>query len=53
VCEEVLLGIPRQAWWVGFLAVCVICSAFYISGRLPETLVPAKLRAVKHPREAR
>jgi len=53
LCEEVLLGIPRQAWWVGFLAVCVICSAFYISGRLPETLVPAKLRAVKHPREAR
>jgi hypothetical protein len=52
VCEEVVLGIPKQAWWVGFLAALVICSAFYISARLPPTLVPANSRVAKDLKEA-
>ncbi|KAG0624683.1 hypothetical protein M758_3G267200 [Ceratodon purpureus] len=51
LCEEVIFGIPKQAWWVGCLAALVICSAFYISARLPATLVPANARVAKDLKE--
>ncbi|XP_050366023.1 uncharacterized protein LOC126784596 [Argentina anserina] len=42
VCDELLLGIPHQAWWVvGFVVVCLVL-AFII----PSFLPPFLLRAV-------
>lgn len=42
VCDELLLGIPHQAWWVvGFVLVCLVL-AFII----PSFLPPFLLRAV-------
>lgn len=51
MCEEVIMGIPKQAWWVGFLAVLVVCFAYSVSTMLPATLIPIKSR-FKAPKEA-
>ena len=47
VCEEVVWGIPKQAFWVGFLSLLVFFVAFYTSYKLPATLVPANSRGSK------
>ncbi|KAM5565602.1 hypothetical protein ABKV19_019557 [Rosa sericea] len=41
VCDELLLGIPHQAWWVvGFVVVCLVL-AFIIPSFLPPFLLRA------------
>lgn len=50
LCEEVVLGLPKQAWWVGCLAVLMVCAAIYISGKIPPSIAPAELKN-KHPRQ--
>lgn len=42
LCEEVMLGIPKQAWWVGFLATFVLCVCLFVSSRLPPSLLAPK-----------
>ncbi|KAF3778316.1 hypothetical protein EJ110_NYTH43780 [Nymphaea thermarum] len=39
VCDELLLGIPYKAWWVGILAILCIAFAFVLSSVLPSRLL--------------
>ncbi|XP_059640434.1 uncharacterized protein LOC132282699 isoform X3 [Cornus florida] len=42
VCDELLLGIPHEAWWVVILAVLCLGSAFVIPRFLPSFLLRTK-----------
>ncbi|XP_043713560.1 uncharacterized protein LOC122662065 [Telopea speciosissima] len=39
VCDELLLGIPHKAWWVGILVFLCLGSALVIPNFLPEQLL--------------
>ncbi|XP_031488443.1 uncharacterized protein LOC116256269 isoform X1 [Nymphaea colorata] len=39
VCDELLLGIPYKAWWVGILAILCIAFVFVLSSVLPSRLL--------------
>jgi len=40
VCDELLLGIPHRAWWVGVLVLLCLGFAFVIPSFLPSYLLP-------------
>ncbi|KAK4279911.1 hypothetical protein QN277_011611 [Acacia crassicarpa] len=40
VCDELLLGIPQQAWWVVVLAILCLGIAFLVSFSHPTFLLP-------------
>ncbi|KAE9609122.1 hypothetical protein Lal_00020311 [Lupinus albus] len=42
VCDELLLGIPHQAWWVVALALMGLGIAFMVPSFLPSYLLPQK-----------
>ncbi|CAL1386371.1 unnamed protein product [Linum trigynum] len=40
VCDELLLGIPHKAWWVGVLVLLCLVAAFIIPRFLPVLMPP-------------
>ncbi|CAI0409049.1 unnamed protein product [Linum tenue] len=42
VCDELLLGIPHKAWWVGVLVLLCLVAAFIIPRLLPTLVLPEK-----------
>ncbi|CAN0907275.1 hypothetical protein LINGRAHAP2_LOCUS24713 [Linum grandiflorum] len=42
VCDELLMGIPHKAWWVGFLVLLCLVAAFITPRFLPTYMLPKK-----------